>query len=64
VLGQVMQPVSQLWKIHLALISSQTREESGNRNSARKDRIPRSPPANSTMSSCKPRLRSRVQRRT
>jgi outer membrane protein TolC len=27
VLGQVMQPVSQLWKIHLALISSQTREE-------------------------------------
>ena len=27
VLGQVMQPVSQLWKIHLALISSQTREQ-------------------------------------
>jgi outer membrane protein len=27
VLGQVMQPVSQLWKIHLALISSQIREE-------------------------------------
>jgi outer membrane protein len=27
VLGQVMQPVSQLWKIHLALIMSQTREE-------------------------------------
>jgi outer membrane protein len=27
VLGQVMQPVSQLWKIHLGLISSQTREE-------------------------------------
>jgi outer membrane protein TolC len=27
VLGQAMQPVSQLWKIHLALISSRTREE-------------------------------------
>jgi outer membrane protein TolC len=27
VLGQVMQPVSQLWKIHLASISSRTREE-------------------------------------
>jgi outer membrane protein len=27
VLGQAMQPVSQLWKIHLALISSQIREE-------------------------------------
>ena len=27
VLGQVMQPVSQLWKIHLAVISSQTREK-------------------------------------
>jgi outer membrane protein TolC len=27
VLGQVMQPVSQLWKIHLALISSQIHEE-------------------------------------
>src|SRR4030095_3530494 len=27
VLGQVMQPVSQLWKIHLAVISSPPREE-------------------------------------
>jgi outer membrane protein len=27
IMGQVMQPVSQLWKIHLSLISSQIREE-------------------------------------
>jgi outer membrane protein TolC len=27
IMGQAMQPLSQLWKIHLALISSQTREE-------------------------------------
>ena len=27
IMGQAMQPVSQLWKIHLALISSQTHEE-------------------------------------